>query len=134
MMLFLLFFFFSSRRRHTRFKCNWSSDVCSSDLYGLLTCRLSQLEARLHEINTPDQNGKPKHWADYQLVALKEARDQVEDLNSQLHRYPAGLQWVLGLGYVNAWSKLHRAEEALIEVEPVEMVIRGALHDKLSIQ
>src|SRR5260370_29239821 len=24
--------FFSSRRRHTRFKCDWSSDVCSSDL------------------------------------------------------------------------------------------------------
>src|SRR5260370_24453905 len=29
---FGLFFFFSSRRRHTRFKCDWSSDVCSSDL------------------------------------------------------------------------------------------------------
>src|SRR5260370_20155972 len=28
----LFFFFFSSRRRHTRFKCDWSSDVCSSDL------------------------------------------------------------------------------------------------------
>src|SRR5260370_10979595 len=27
-----VFFFFSSRRRHTRFKCDWSSDVCSSDL------------------------------------------------------------------------------------------------------
>src|SRR5260370_15307412 len=27
-------FFFSSRRRHTRFKCDWSSDVCSSDLVG----------------------------------------------------------------------------------------------------
>src|SRR5207237_7003896 len=24
--------FFSGRRRHTRFKCDWSSDVCSSDL------------------------------------------------------------------------------------------------------
>src|SRR4029434_62096 len=24
--------FLSSRRRHTRFKCDWSSDVCSSDL------------------------------------------------------------------------------------------------------
>src|SRR4029077_13345325 len=24
--------FFSSGRRHTRFKCDWSSDVCSSDL------------------------------------------------------------------------------------------------------
>src|SRR2546430_12984707 len=29
---FLCFFFFSSRRRHTRFDCDWSSDVCSSDL------------------------------------------------------------------------------------------------------
>src|SRR5699024_11560611 len=27
------FFFFSSRRRHTRSKRDWSSDVCSSDLY-----------------------------------------------------------------------------------------------------
>src|SRR5260221_4566457 len=25
-------FFFSSRRRHTRSLCDWSSDVCSSDL------------------------------------------------------------------------------------------------------
>src|SRR6476661_6914650 len=30
--LLIIFFFFSSRRRHTRFKCDWSSDVCSSDL------------------------------------------------------------------------------------------------------
>src|SRR2546430_10008513 len=30
-----LFFFFSSRRRHTRFDCDWSSDVCSSDLGSL---------------------------------------------------------------------------------------------------
>src|SRR5256886_11721381 len=28
-------FFFSSRRRHTRFDCDWSSDVCSSDLPGI---------------------------------------------------------------------------------------------------
>src|SRR5207237_2016191 len=33
-------FFFSSRRRHTRFKCDWSSDVCSSDLWS---------KARLYE-------------------------------------------------------------------------------------
>src|SRR5256886_6968217 len=30
--IFVFFFFFSSRRRHTRFDCDWSSDVCSSDL------------------------------------------------------------------------------------------------------
>src|SRR5476649_2984409 len=29
---FNFFFFFSSRRRHTRSLCDWSSDVCSSDL------------------------------------------------------------------------------------------------------
>src|SRR5690606_39760017 len=28
------FFFFSSRRRHTSFSRDWSSDVCSSDLFG----------------------------------------------------------------------------------------------------
>src|SRR5689334_24611369 len=27
-------FFFSSRRRHTSWNCDWSSDVCSSDLLG----------------------------------------------------------------------------------------------------
>src|SRR2546430_8124627 len=30
-------FFFSSRRRHTRFDCDWSSDVCSSDLVSALS-------------------------------------------------------------------------------------------------
>src|SRR6266478_7230721 len=30
--MFFVCFFFSSRRRHTRFDCDWSSDVCSSDL------------------------------------------------------------------------------------------------------
>src|SRR2546430_523226 len=27
----LIMVFFSSRRRHTKFDCDWSSDVCSSD-------------------------------------------------------------------------------------------------------
>src|SRR2546427_12313429 len=33
----LCFFFFSSRRRHTRFDCDWSSDVCSSDLNNFMS-------------------------------------------------------------------------------------------------
>src|SRR5690606_41031243 len=35
--VFFFFFFFSSRRRHTRFSRDWSSDVCSSDLFGGMT-------------------------------------------------------------------------------------------------
>src|SRR2546426_5372054 len=45
--MFLFFFFFSSRRRHTRLQGDWSSDVCSSDLYpvrgGVCAARLSRL-------------------------------------------------------------------------------------------
>src|SRR5260370_8393746 len=42
----LVFFFFSSRRRHTRFKCDWSSDVCSSDLHEGFTA-LARLQVGL---------------------------------------------------------------------------------------
>src|SRR5207237_5997224 len=50
-------FFFSGRRRHTRFKCDWSSDVCSSDLRfywsdGLMSGRVSKGETwRFHSID-----------------------------------------------------------------------------------
>src|SRR6185369_4716914 len=40
-------FFFSSRRRHTRFKCDWSSDVCSSDLGSLSASPLNREESEL---------------------------------------------------------------------------------------
>src|SRR3989475_5890796 len=40
-------FFFSSRRRHTIFDCDWSSDVCSSDLrFWLFTGRRSAFGGR----------------------------------------------------------------------------------------
>src|SRR5438034_2349069 len=38
-----LIFFFSSRRRHTRSLCDWSSDVCSSDLRAVLNAALDFL-------------------------------------------------------------------------------------------
>src|SRR2546430_3252895 len=43
---YFLCFFFSSRRRHTRFDCDWSSDVCSSDLALVDTAR--ELGLRFH--------------------------------------------------------------------------------------
>src|SRR6266850_6786076 len=39
-----VYFFFSSRRRHTRLQGDWSSDVCSSDLFaGKATLRMEKL-------------------------------------------------------------------------------------------
>src|SRR5438309_11170030 len=43
--IFFFFFFFSSRRRHTRWNCDWSSDVCSSDL-ALLMMRIAKTEGK----------------------------------------------------------------------------------------
>src|SRR2546430_4427654 len=41
-----LLVFFSSRRRHTRFDCDWSSDVCSSDLWTRLVVWLAVTSPR----------------------------------------------------------------------------------------
>src|SRR2546429_9418491 len=43
----IFYFFFSSRRRHTRCSRDWSSDVCSSDLFRL--GRAPFLESRHRE-------------------------------------------------------------------------------------
>src|SRR2546427_7477131 len=51
------FFFFSSRRRHTRFDCDWSSDVCSSDL-GFARVRVDGFVRDLSEDITLDKMKK----------------------------------------------------------------------------
>src|SRR5256886_5453014 len=55
--VFVVLFFFSSRRRHTRFDCDWSSDVCSSDLLLLLLfslhCVLTYLANAVSSSSTP---------------------------------------------------------------------------------
>src|SRR5215204_7172166 len=61
------FFFFSSRRRHTRSLCDWSSDVCSSDLLELGHCLADRL---LREPGPLGQLGEPGS-----VVEVDEAED-----------------------------------------------------------
>src|SRR2546430_8681128 len=49
-----LLFFFSSRRRHTRFDCDWSSDVCSSDLLKRFEAFAGRLERELGTEPAPE--------------------------------------------------------------------------------
>src|SRR5260370_40344159 len=51
----MCFFFFSSRRRHTRFKCDWSSDVCSSDLTTPDTPKYWESIAVSEDVSRPPQ-------------------------------------------------------------------------------
>src|SRR6266481_6176813 len=44
-------FFFSSRRRHTRWNCDWSSDVCSSDLTQASAQHIQHMQKALQQMN-----------------------------------------------------------------------------------
>src|SRR2546427_9775313 len=81
----IMFFFFSSRRRHTRFDCDWSSDVCSSDLalaladrwiltraYATIVAATEQLETfRLDEAAKACFEFAWKDLADWYVEAVK---------------------------------------------------------------
>src|SRR5689334_15667318 len=43
-----LIFFFSNRRRHTRWNCDWSSDVCSSDLAAMTVAVVTEEDVDRH--------------------------------------------------------------------------------------
>ncbi len=98
--------------------------------YGLIENRLSRLETRFFVIqNTTSE----KQLKQYQQVALEEAYDNLSKLHHLMYSSTSRLPWVLAMGYVNAWNWLHRTEEALIEIEPIEMVVSGAYHDYMAI-
>src|SRR2546430_10208087 len=62
-------FFFSSRRRHTRFDCDWSSDVCSSDL---AAAHLERQDQALHVLRTPNGRGGGERDEDDVVAVLAE--------------------------------------------------------------
>ena len=103
--------------------------------FGLLESRRQQLESRLHVLNKAYPLDSPKYEAlpDYQQTALNEAHDKLDEIIKDLDESNTRLAWTLGYGYVNTWGMLHRAEEALVEVESKKMVMRGAVHDKMAI-
>jgi len=107
-----------------------SARAANSHNYGLIENRLSRLETRLYVLQTTTSEDQLKQ---YQRVALEEAYDNLSKLHDLMYSSTSRLPWVLAMGYVNAWNWLHRTEEALIEIEPIEMVVSGAYHDYMAI-
>src|SRR5690606_39313674 len=83
-------FFFSRRRRHTRFTRDWSSDVCSSDLWQLAVA----------DGTHQDRN---HHWPTLEVDLQPGERDE---LTERQHRsYSGSLRWDWDI------SPEHRSEE-----------------------
>lgn len=60
--------------------------------------------------------------------ALARTKRECEVIEKKLK--DRGMPWVTGLGYIELWPRVHRAEEALIKVEPYPEVLEGAMRDQ----
>src|SRR6266478_6902834 len=83
-MLYSMLFFFSSRRRHTRFDCDWSSDVCSSDLqaYRRQVTEAAQGPVRLYvEVHG---NMRPESAGRMEIATVGVSRDDAWRLKALL--------------------------------------------------
>src|SRR5260370_20161247 len=85
------FFFFSSRRRHTRFKCDWSSDVCSSDLRVLVTDEEKKGGERWHCDDRPEPS-RPRATGWNEVLFPYLFRLLPADLPARVHKGNSRLQ------------------------------------------
>src|SRR5688500_18581989 len=76
-MFLYIMFFFSSSRRHTRLQGDWSSDVCSSDLYSesVIKARIAELDK---EIGSHDAKLKELDAVSEGLKKCEQAFTKVE--------------------------------------------------------
>src|SRR6266571_4880190 len=100
-MRFVYFFFCSSRRRHTRLTCDWSSDVCSSDLGApsrnrrpTFVARTKSLRGR-HARSEERRVGKGVDLGGRRIIKKKKNRDreradqppELPPYSSSIHRH-----------------------------------------------
>jgi hypothetical protein len=97
--------------------------------YGEIRHRLTQLESQLKAVCPASDF---RSCGPCKIIACSQANKQVQKIYDEFSQ--SGLPWALARGYINVWNRLHRAEEAMIEIAPQETVIAGALNDVLRLQ
>src|SRR2546422_7012434 len=104
------FFFFSSRRRHTRCSRDWSSDVCSSDLFQWLPL----LVAPLVVCQAYSTAGKVDLGA-FLWAYRKKAADERDPSTDALDvAYPYGVLCVLSASAANVRTPVYYAAVCLL--------------------
>src|SRR2546430_4666700 len=136
--VFCFFFFFSSRRRHTRFDCDWSSDVCSSDLLRELGDRCDKVIVEtLSHLLRADQLERAVRFVDELEVAFG-----LESTNERVLRYAVNKVWGLP-EHAKAAALCHEAGAAvktyllvkppfLTEHESIEDAVRDRKSTRLN--
>lgn len=59
--------------------------------------------------------------------AYSEVNGEIEEIERRLRDVDTG--WVTGAGYIELWHRIHRAQEAMIKLEPLSDVVEGAMRD-----
>jgi hypothetical protein len=96
-------------------------------LYAELLERTRSLRDRLTAFTPRSPEGQ---------AAVDEARAHITFASDELEGDGQGpaLRWALASGYMSVMRALHRADEALIVVEPSDAAVGDALHDALSLE
>ncbi len=89
---------------------------------------LSASFATLPDLNDT-KNSLPKEIFFSYSIAYEQVKEYIEEIEELLEC--KDMRWISGAGYLKAWNLVHRAEEAMITLEPLEEVIREAIYDQM---
>lgn len=99
--------------------------------YNGLRERLNQLQIRVkyaYPKGYESSKELPTEILRARQQALAYATEQCKEIDKGLKS--KGTPWTTGLGYIELWHRVHRAEEALVKVEPDLEALGGAMRDE----
>jgi hypothetical protein len=91
------------------------------------------LDSLKYKIDCVCPDGHPTNAVDNGLdevskcEACAEVNGQIEEIDKRLKDVDTA--WVTGAGYIELWHRIHRAQEAMIKLEPLYEVAEGAMRD-----
>ena len=84
--------------------------------------------AALQALNDNSKSLPRERFYSYR-IAYEQVKAYIEEIERILDRKDT--RWIAGTGYLQVWNLVHRAEEAIITLEPREEVIREAIYDEM---